>query len=365
MEARFPCERCGAELTFQPGSRQIVCAHCGFENDIEGDGPALRERDLFATLRDLAGSAPLEDHRSIACETCAAVFEFDPGVHAEACPYCGTAVVAAPGQSRRIQPQALIPFVLSEKEGQAQLTSWLKGLWFAPSDLKHYARSEGRLSGVYLPFWTYDCETESQYSGQRGTAYRVMKRFTVRVKGKAQQRTRYVTKMRWTPAWGEVRRHFDDVLVSAGGGVPQSLTEGLSPWELPALTAYREEYLSGFRSELYRIGLEEGFKAAEEVMKSVIRRDVRQDIGGDAQRIQHIDTRYDNISFKHVLLPVWVAAFRYRGDSYPFVVNGQTGRVSGARPYSAIKIAAAVILALVLGGAALALYLASQGQLQV
>jgi DNA-directed RNA polymerase subunit RPC12/RpoP len=365
MEARFPCERCGAELTFQPGSRQIVCAHCGFENAIEGDSSALRERDLLATLHDLAGSAPLEDHRSIACETCAAVFELDPGVHAEACPYCGTAVVAAPGQSRRIRPQALIPFVLSEKEGQVRLKSWLKGLWFAPSDLKVYARSEGRLSGVYLPFWTYDCDTESRYSGQRGTAYKVMKRFTVRIKGKAKQRTRYVTKMRWTPASGELRRHFDDVLVSAGGGVPQSLTEGLGPWELPALTGYREEYLSGFRSELYQTGLEEGFKAAEAVMKSVIRRDVHQDIGGDAQRIQHIDTRYDNISFKHVLLPVWVAAYRYRGSSYPFVVNGQTGRVGGARPYSAIKIAAAVVLALILGGAALALYLASQGQLQL
>ena len=183
MEARFPCERCGAELTFQPGSRQIVCAHCGFENDIEGDSSALRERDLFATLRDLAGSAPLEDHSSIACETCAAVFEFDPGVHAEACPYCGTAVVAAPGQSRRIQPQALIPFVLSEKEGQAQLTSWLKGLWFAPSDLKHYARSEGRLSGVYLPFWTYDCETASKayLSKKTGTPSSVSPTCTVSI----------------------------------------------------------------------------------------------------------------------------------------------------------------------------------------
>jgi len=363
MEARFPCGSCGAELTFQPGSRRIACAYCGFENAIADDSSEVRERDLLATLQTLAGAAPLEDQRSIACKTCAAVFEFDPGVHAENCPYCGTAVVAAPSQSRRIRPRALIPFVLTEGEGQSQLKAWLKGLWFAPSDLKLYARSEGRLSGVYLPFWTYDCDSESRYSGERGTAYQVRKSFTQRIKGKVVRRSRSVTKIRWTPARGRVRRHFDDVLVSAGGGVPQALTEDLAPWELPALTGYREEYLSGFRSELYRIGLEEGFRAAEAVMESVIRGDVRRDIGGDAQRIHHIDTRYDNISFKHVLLPVWVAAYRYRDTTYPFVVNGQTGRVSGARPYSAIKIAVAVVLALILGGAGLALYLASQGQL--
>ena len=50
-------------------------------------------------------------------------------------------------------------------------------------------------------------------------------------------------------------------------------------------------------------------------------------------------------------LPVWMAAYKYRGKTYRFVVNGQTGRVQGERPYSAWKIAAAVILGLILAGA--------------
>jgi hypothetical protein len=49
------------------------------------------------------------------------------------------------------------------------------------------------------------------------------------------------------------------------------------------------------------------------------------------------------LSFKHVLLPVWLAAYRYGGKSFRFVVNGRTGSVDGERPYSAFKIALAVI----------------------
>jgi len=375
QEVRFPCESCGAQLTYRPGSEVIACAHCGHENPVEPgqEGPwgraaqadALVERDLAAVLKELAGQAPLEERRSVACQNCGAVFDLDSDVHAEACPYCGTAVVADPAARRRIAPQGLIPFVQPGKAAQAALKSWIEGLWFAPSDLKAYARSEGRLGGVYLPFWTFDCDSDSRYSGLRGRAVYTSRNVTVMVKGKPRSRRQQVRTIRWTPVAGQVSRHFDDVLVSAGGAVPEELLDGIGPWDLTALTAYREEYLSGFRSELYRSGLEQGFQTAQGIMKATIREDVRRDIGGDTQQIRQIQSRFDNIGFKHILLPVWAAAYSYRGRSFPFVVNGQSGKVSGARPYSPLKIAAAVAAALLLAGGALLLYLADQGQLRV
>ena len=83
-------------------------------------------------------------------------------------------------------------------------------------------------------------------------------------------------------------------------------------------------------------------------MERVIRRDVKFDIGGDRQRIRDIDTKVSDVTFKHILLPVWLAAYKYRGRTFRFVVNGRTGRVQGERPYSAIKIAIAVVLGLIL-----------------
>ena len=47
-----------------------------------------------------------------------------------------------------------------------------------------------------------------------------------------------------------------------------------------------------------------------------------------------VDTDYSDETFKHILLPIWMAAYKYGGKSYRFMVNGQTGEVQGERPYS-------------------------------
>ena len=145
-----------------------------------------------------------------------------------------------------------------------------------------------------------------------------------------------------------MQRRFDDILILASHTLPHELTSDLTPWLQEHLVPYQDEYLAGFRSEAYQLDLETGFREATSEMAQVIRRDVRHDIGGDSQRIHDIQTRYGNVSFKHILLPVWIASYRYGGKAYQFVVNGQTGEVQGERPYSWFKIAMAVLAALAL-----------------
>jgi hypothetical protein len=142
--------------------------------------------------------------------------------------------------------------------------------------------------------------------------------------------------------------------------LPKKYTDNLQPWDLSALEPYTPEFLAGFQAEGYSIELEEGYDEARDHMDRVIRRDVAFDIGGDRQRIHNIQTAVSDVTFKHILLPVWMAAYKYRGKSYRFVVNGQTGRVQGERPYSAIKIAIAVTVGL-LAAAAIG-YIIAQNQ---
>ena len=104
--------------------------------------------------------------------------------------------------------------------------------------------------------------------------------------------------------------------------------------------------------------LEEGFTEARAHMDRVIERDVKFDIGGDRQRVHDIQTQVSDVTFKHILLPVWLAAYKYRGKTYRFVVNGHSGKVQGERPYSAIKITIAVVLGLI--AAAIAGYFMAQ-----
>ena len=344
---RFPCAQCGAQLRFTPGQKQLTCQYCGHEQEIpysdEDRSAALEPLDLRAALADQIPDTAMEETRVINCDNCGAQVEFDPAIHALQCPFCASPVVADTGTNRHIKPQAVLPFRLTEAEAHAAMNSWLKGLWFAPNGLRQYARSDRRLDGLYVPYWAFDALTRTRYTGERGEAYYV----TRRVNGKTQRQR----KIRWRPARGRVERQFHDVLAMASGSLPPRYTRNLEPWMLGELSPYQPEFLSGFRAEAYTVDLPKGHEEAVQRMDEIIRQDIRRDIGGDEQRIHSVDTHRGDEKFKHLLLPIWMAAYRYRDKSYRFVVNGQSGKVQGERPWSIPKIAgavAAVVLALIL-----------------
>ena len=353
---RFPCAQCGASLEYAPGADTLRCTHCGHENPIAGSAAPILEQDFRETLRSLATNAATRDNIAIHCDSCGASYSFDAGAHAGQCPFCGAPVVAKTEQHRQLQVQALLPFQIGRDQARAAFRRWLGGLWFAPGGLKDYARNDAMLAGLYVPYWTYDAETTTIYQGERGDDYQVQETYLAVENGREVERTRLVTRTRWTSTAGTVARFFDDVLVLASRSLPQDVTERLEPWDLAHLTPYQEDYLSGFRSEMYQVTLEQGFERAREIMAATIRRDIERDIGGDHQRIRATDTRYGDISFKHILLPVWLSAFRFRDKTYRFLVNGRTGEVQGERPYSPWKIALAILLAALLAGGGFVLW---------
>jgi predicted RNA-binding Zn-ribbon protein involved in translation (DUF1610 family) len=348
--SQFPCPSCGAALTYRPGERLLICAFCGTETPAPEAGLAARagaveEQDFEAALRGLADAAPSETTQVAHCDACGAHVEFDPNEHAATCPFCASPIVADAAPDRHIRPQGLLPFALDGKAAQKAAARWIAGRWFAPNGLKAYARKRP-LTGVYTPWWTFDARTRSVYAGRRGDVYMVQTRGP---KGEA----RMVSKVRWRRVRGDVRRDFDDVPALGSTSLPEACRRGLGGWDLLQLEPYSRAWLSGFRAEAYTIGLREGFAAARREMDAVIQADVRRDIGGDRQVIERLDTRIADVTFKHVLLPVWIGAYRWRGRSYRIVVNGRTGQVWGERPWSIVKIALAALAALALAGVAL------------
>ncbi len=358
-EHRFPCEQCGADMRFVPGEGKLVCDHCGNVDEVESGpwaGATLRELDFEAALARRLPEAEIEETRVLSCPNCGAQVEFDPDTHAAECPFCATPVVTDTGAHRHIKPRGVLPFALEERAAHKAMNDWLGRLWFAPSGLQDYARKGRKMQGIYVPYWTFDADTKSSYRGERGVIYYETR--TVVIDGKRQ--VQQVPKVRWTPKSGRAARFFDDVLVLASRSLPKSYTDALEPWDLSALEPYKPEFLAGFRAEAYTVDLAEGHKEARQYMARVIERDVRFDIGGDRQRIHGIETSVSDVTFKHILLPVWLAAYKYRGETYRFVVNGRTGKVQGERPWSAIKITVAVVLGLLV--AAGLGYLVAQNQ---
>lgn len=343
---RFRCPDCSAGMEFDPEKGKLKCGYCGAETEVPEDGGgALRE--IPYTEYGRAEASPISaDAVEVTCGGCGATVQFEPPEVAGVCPFCAAAIVGQPkAADPLIAPHGVLPFALPRAAGNKAVRQWLQGLWFAPGKLKQLAQTEA-LQGVYLPYWTFDAETESEYRGEHGTHYWETEVYKTVEDGRTVQKTRQVMRTRWRPASGSVAVPFDDVLVPATRAIPGGRLDELQPWGMEQIRVYEPGFLAGFKAQRYQLELPKGLERAKEIMQVSIVEACRRDIGGDEQRVHEVRTGYRNLTFKHILLPVWIGAYRFQGKVYQVVVNGQSGEVHGERPYSAGKIALAVLAAL-------------------
>lgn len=340
---RFVCPDCGAAMAYDPRRSALDCAACGHLRPLPEPKPdaraeALRERDYEQALRELAAREPQRRERVVDCPACGAQSAFAGHVVGDRCAFCSTPLLLDQAHDEALLlPQALLPFALDRAAAQQVFARWVGSRWFAPGALKRTVRSAEGVQGVYMPWWTYDASTLTPYRGERGTRRRVDG-------GRPGEAPRVVTD--WRGVSGVVSVVFDDVLVAGSPSIPAHLARVLDEWDLKRLRPPAPELLAGFSVEVYRHGLEAGFREARARMEPAILAAVRRDIGGDEQRIQGRQTVVDDIRYKLLLLPVWIGSYRHAGTAYRIVVNGQNGEVEGDRPYSVPKIALAVLLVL-------------------
>jgi DNA-directed RNA polymerase subunit RPC12/RpoP len=357
-ETVYRCPQCGGNVQFNPGQQALSCPYCSHNIQIENlRKPAFQREIDFLSALETFESLSTEELRVVKCQACGAETTFTANADSGPCDFCGTAIVATGPTAKAMKPQYLLPFKVTMDQAEAAFRTWLKKRWFAPSALKKLARIEDTLKGIYFPYWTYDAETETRYTGERGEHYQV----EVREKdSNGNEVVRTETRTRWFPVAGTVSRFFDDILVPASRSLPEELTTFLASWELKDLVEYHPALLSGFKSESYSVGLKDGFGTAQGVMEDQIGVDVRHAIGGDEQRVHSMQTRYWDITFKYIQLPVWSLTYRFKQKFYQVVVNGQTAEVAGKRPWSVLKILLAVAIGLAVVAAGVIVYLQVQ-----
>jgi LSD1 subclass zinc finger protein len=350
---QLDCKECGALLKYAPGTAHLKCEYCGCQNEIkEVAAPTMvQEIDFEKFLNENSAEVEKQIVSTVKCGNCGASTSLKPNVTADNCPFCASPIVVSGGGTSTsiIKPKYLLPFKIDQKAAFAEFRKWVNSLWFAPNDLKQYVDNADKLNGMYIPYWTYDSKTVSSYTGQRGDNYTTTESYSVTINGKTEHRTRTVTKIRWSYASGTVYNDFDDVLVLASNSLPEKYTNALEPWDMENITDYNDKFLSGFRSESYQIDVKTGFEKSKLIMEEGIRNSICNDIGGDHQRINSVDTVYNDITFKHILLPIWLSAYRYSEKVYRFMINGRTGEVQGERPYSTMKIILAILGGIALG----------------
>ena len=355
----FPCRSCGAKLSFSPGTTSLKCDYCGEVNAFDEKTDVVEELDLDQWMQKLAAEHETHEQEHLKCKNCGGEQTLPANLYASACVFCGTPITSQSYAQRLIKPKSLVPFNITRLQAQDKWRAWLKGLWLAPGALKKYAQSDGSIKGLYVPYWTFDANTVTRYTGQRGDD-RTEHYTTTNSNGERTTHTRTVTD--WTSVSGNVSFFHNDVLVSgsktafgandqagsrdtalAGAGFVGSAIMGafstkLRIWNTAALVPYQEEYITSFQAEAYSVDLKAGFATGKHFIEAKVQALVREDIGGDHQRISSLDTQYCHLTFKHILLPMWVSAYLFSGKTYRFVVNGQSGEVEGESPKSGWKI---------------------------
>lgn len=348
-------------MVFDPDTQDLHCDHCGRHQPI--DSPSLTAPEYLYNPDTDEYNAPdwnAEGSHSLRCTGCGAEIVVSSASLTAQCPFCGGNYVVDPDDLKSgILPETIMPFRISFTKAAELFRQWVRRRFWAPRKFRKAVLTPDNLTGVYLPFWTYDADLSTEYSGQGGRRHTVTR--TRQVNGKTETYT--TTEIRWYPIGGKCGLHFNDETVCATRAVDTGLTAGLGHFTTDVLRRFSPAYLSGFAARRYDIGLGKGFSIARSSMEAEMERTVKSREGYDEYRGMSYRHQYDGVRFKHVLLPVWISSYRFRNKVYRFIVNGETGLISGKSPVSGWKIAALVlgVLALVAGVFLLTRYFGGSG----
>lgn len=234
--------------------------------------------------------------------------------------------------------RGVIPFKITKQDADKKFGEWVKKQWLAPNDFKQlYQKSE--LKGVYVPHWTYDAKTSGVYQCRVGTYYHVTRRHS-------NGQTVRQRKIKWRRVQGFVSDDFDDVLVGASSNISEVMLRKVEPFDTQKALPYQTEYLSGHIAEHYALGVKDGFEIAKKRMNQSLKQKQETELlrRYDCVEAMNVSVSYRDVTFKHLLLPIWIINYRYKNKNYQFLLNGETGKSYGIYPKSPVKIALITIV---------------------
>lgn len=324
------CKGCGSNMSFDPETQKLKCEYCGYTEEFE-QSSAVVEISLENALS--ANATWKDETLSFRCENCGAQIITQKNETASKCPFCETSHVVAIEDLQGIKPNALVPFKFSKEQIKQTFKTWAKRKLFAPGDFKKSASTD-KTNGVYVPFFTFDSSTSSVYTGRIG------KRHTKTIKTKNGTKTE--TYIVWRNISGTITHFFDDILVSAGAQQDEKNMEKLAPFEWESYRVYDNEYLSGFTARRYEKDIKNSWEDAKKKIDSKLRSLILSRYSYDVVGYLNVSTGHSNVTYKYVLLPVWVLNYSYRKKKYQIYANGSTGKIIGKSPVSIWKVLIAV-----------------------
>lgn len=329
------CPACGGNMVFDPETQMLYCPHCDTKQTFKQSFGA-KEIDILQGFDDNRKWGK-EEAVCFRCDNCGAKVVLNKGETAKGCPFCGTAHVQKVEELDGLKPNALLPFLFGIEKAVNIVKNWAKKKLYAPSDFKTNLKTE-KVKGVYTPCFTFDSKTTSRYVGRIGD-------YHTRVVGSGKNR-RTETYVVWRNISGTYYEGFDDVLITAGSKFDQQKLNKISPYQTCGAREYDENYMLGFMAYHYDKEITDCWAEAKRTMDSVIKKEILSQYHYDVLSYINVSTSHEAVTYKYVMLPVYVGHFDYKKKLYNFYVNGTSGKVLGKTPVSALKVLATVGISL-------------------
>jgi len=343
------CPSCGANTIFDPVTQKMKCKYCESEIDFE-KAIANQETSIQNLLKQ---SIPWDKDTSVfRCDNCGAVEVVSNTEIAKDCPYCRSTSVIKTDEIAGLKPYGVIPFELDKQQAQQFAVNCVKKRFYVPKKFKKNFVADN-LRGVYNPAFTFDSQTFSTYVGRLG---RYETRTRVVSDGRGGHRTETYTVTIWFNVSGNYSAFFDDILIQASSTIGQLTIDKLAPFDTHTAKKYDANFLFGFSANQYNRDGMSCWNEAKKIIDKNIYRGILSRYTYDVVGSFNIQTCCDNITYKYLLLPIYIGATKFKQKVYNYFINGVNGKFTGNTPKSVPKILATIFVPIIVIGGGILLY---------
>ena len=340
----YKCPHCGGHLNFDPDTQKSKCEYClstFTEEELEqisskhthsNDGkPIIEDASDYMDSTEYDATSLL-----YTCPSCGAEIITDENQSAMLCCYCHNPVVFSKQLEGEFRPSKVIPFKLSRDRAEVALKDWCKKKKFIPSDFSSPSQLE-KMTGLYIPYWLVDCDTSGNLSARATKS-------TSWISGDY----RY-TKTDEFAVYREANMAFGQIAHDASSKADDQVMDSIGPFNMHDLKDYSHTYLSGFLAEKYDVDKDTVYPIIQKRVEDAVKVTLRESVKGyDMVNVNGAHIRIHKSRFHYTLMPVWMLTYIYKGETYLFAMNGQTGKLYGRLPLDKSKVLVCSIIVFII-----------------
>lgn len=311
---KIACPRCGANVSFMPGTQKLYCEYCGSQVEVtEFEENKINENKVIR-------------FDEYTCSTCGAKLITDETTTITDCVYCGSRQIIKANFKGKFNPKALIPFNINRNQFIEIVTKRVKKQILKSEDfLKSTKLMESK--GIYVPYriYTYDLTTYSRGQAEKvSDDTRMYKWFEMKVNHKIR-----------IPQ--DSSKQLDDELMSE-----------VAPYDYSKLKDFEPIYLNGFLAEIGNESEEKLRQTIDEKILEETQKNIDGHLKGYYLKKGLMNVEINNETFIDILLPVWIANIKYKNKNMTVAVNGQTGKIAGEIPNTVFEMMLRLLILLVI-----------------